>query len=1299
MIGQGRPPRTRRRSVLRAVVALAGLVASTIGTPVAVFADVPAAVSLRVRIEWGGGAARLWRGSLHVPGGTVAAPRLLGVEPDAPGSMYLDDGRLIVAPPSSRTYDGVDVDLALPADGKLTIELGDDAESRAVDVSVASLLSTTTHAVLDEAGNRISIRRAPGDSLRVDVRRPSLIFRTGESFEFDVRPHRLNLPPTTGLRLEAALVDARTKRSVWSDVADLDAPHDDEAWPPLPVSVRLPETEGVYDLVLELSQRRLTSRFSRAGPVVKRKVQLVVLSTQPPVRPDFDTAPEWPLLIEIDPTSPGWWDRLKTTTFPASLHRGPSGNGPIATRRHPSGPLAELAPGDGDEPAWHAYPLPVARPGLPHVVEIEYPGDVAQSFGVSLVEPNAVGAIAPPGVDGGVYVDESTVDASPARRTYRLVVWPRTTSPLLLVVNRRRDVPATYGRVRLLGPRGGALPVVSRGSPGSESLPQLHLPDARAEGRLLAAYFDRPLFAENFSAGPAADAEAADGPQAHDDWTTYYDGIRRLCDYLAWCGMNGALVAVAADGGAIYPSERLQPTPRYEDGVHFASAQDPIRKDVLELMLRLFDREGLRLVPLLDFNGTLPELEALQRGGDAEGLAPVGFVDGRWTSADAASEPGPRYNLLDPRVAAAQSGVVRELIERYGSHPSLSGVGVQLSATGSAQLPGVPRCLDATTLRRFAAARNVGLPTGLAAAALAERVIEEHGDAWSAWRNDVVSRHYEALQAAIESGDRPLRLYLASTHGWERPDLKRRLQPTLPATESAVPALVEFGIDVPRLTRQRGITWLRPYRAGPLDDLATRGAALELNRSRLLDDLGASQPRPGSISFHEPQPARLTSFDRQSSVQPSHLQLASQPVPAEGLRRTLARQLADLDATSMFHGGWMLPLGAEADLRRFAAVVRSLPAEKFAELPVANAPVRIRHTTRDDRTYVYVVNPAAWPTTVTFDVDARDAAWRTFGGATSAVTLTTIEGRRRWQATLEPFDVVGGCFLQPDVRLAEPVATGGAEFAPTLQARIQRLWSRAAALQRGEGRSGPTNADFELAGSGRSAPPAHWRPGPGTAARLVADGPHSGRQCALVIAPQGGGSLVSEPLHLGAGGRLTVGVWLRSAGAARPAMRLAIEGRRQGRPYYRFAGIGGGTGSDAPSTAWRQFVFQIDDLPTQGLADVRVRLEWLEAGSVFVDDVTVVDVEFSAAERLALSKTITLAEYRLQRGERHECAEVLDGYWPRFLMRYVADDEREPDAAALHAPAAAPKPSEPAKPDAATGMRERLRRALPSLLR
>jgi hypothetical protein len=49
------------------------------------------------------------------------------------------------------------------------------------------------------------------------------------------------------------------------------------------------------------------------------------------------------------------------------------------------------------------------------------------------------------------------------------------------------------------------------------------------------------------------------------------------------------------------------------------TALDPVRKDVLEMMFRMFDREGLSLVPMVEFVSPLPALEARCRSEDSTG--------------------------------------------------------------------------------------------------------------------------------------------------------------------------------------------------------------------------------------------------------------------------------------------------------------------------------------------------------------------------------------------------------------------------------------------------------------------------------------------------------------------------------------------------------------------------------------------------------------------------------------------------------------------------------------------------------
>ena len=62
------------------------------------------------------------------------------------------------------------------------------------------------------------------------------------------------------------------------------------------------------------------------------------------------------------------------------------------TLHHPLGDLAQLAPNHASgDPSWEAYTLSISQPGRPHLLEVGYPGDLPQTIGLSIMEPNAAG--------------------------------------------------------------------------------------------------------------------------------------------------------------------------------------------------------------------------------------------------------------------------------------------------------------------------------------------------------------------------------------------------------------------------------------------------------------------------------------------------------------------------------------------------------------------------------------------------------------------------------------------------------------------------------------------------------------------------------------------------------------------------------------------------------------------------------------------------------------------------------------------------------------------------------------------
>ncbi|HEX3872458.1 MAG TPA: hypothetical protein VHV77_18565, partial [Pirellulales bacterium] len=549
---------------------------------------------MRVRIEWGGGAQRRWQGTIAVDDGELSAPTPLGLEADEPGSMWIDQGRVFIRARTRRAYDGLDVVVTAPLESKLRITLAGTPPKEpasaatekdiAIVVPVKQVVDELFNEQLDTLGNRLLARRTPGDKLRVSMPRDSLVFDPGEKATFQVQPYFIGAASGTRLRLQSRLVTVPGSRAVWNDERELTVGDSSLPLPAESLELQLPSDEGVYELVLVAARRNLTDRLGWRTLTEERRVQLVLVSNERPATPA--TPATFEMLVEIDPASPAWWDRLKQLPLLPGMRRGPLGNGDLAAWQHSLGPLVQLGPG-GREPdmSWEAYPLPVSRPGQPHLLEVEYPSDVPQTLGISIVEPNAAGAVAPIGLDSGLFSPaESAENGTATMLKHRLVFWPRTASPLVLMTNRQHGSRAVYGKLRLLGPKapslktlqgiGRELPGIGKEIPGLgrelpglalDPLPNAHLPrafpvDAPKSERLMAVYFDRPLLPENFSADQSTDAWSAQSGRTLDDWTTFTEATKRLAEYLNYVGYNGAMMTVLADGSSIYPSTLLEPT-------------------------------------------------------------------------------------------------------------------------------------------------------------------------------------------------------------------------------------------------------------------------------------------------------------------------------------------------------------------------------------------------------------------------------------------------------------------------------------------------------------------------------------------------------------------------------------------------------------------------------------------------------------------------------------------------------------------------------------------------------------------
>ena len=148
-------------------------------------------------------------------------------------------------------------------------------------------------------------------------------------------------------------------------------------------------------------------------------------------------------------------------------------------------------------------------------------------------------------------------------------------------------------------------------------------------------------------------------------------------------------------------------------------------------------------------------------------------------------------------------------------------------------------------------------------------------------------------------------------------------------------------------------------------------------------------------------------------------------------------------------------------------------------------------------------------------------------------------------------------------------------------------------------------------------------------------------------------------------------VWLRiREGDPQPPLRLALEGVLGEQEFYRFAAVGG-IGGGRPLTAeWSRYVLQMDDLPATGLESLRVRFDLLGPGSVEIDEVRLFDLAFAEAQRVQLTRLLTVLDQRLAADDVGGCLVDLAGHWPRYLEAFVPEQSAV-EAAAKEAAAKA----------------------------
>jgi hypothetical protein len=1143
---------------------------------------------VRVRVEWGGGAARVWSGLLEVDEGRFGAIDGLGVDGEQPGTMWADGRVVWIQRRAGRIYDGFDVEIRAGAAAVLRLTLqsrGDPPVRTKFDVPLAELFDGERAVPIGDGGDRVVLRRTPGDALRLETERPHLVFDPGESFaaEVSLNVHAPQALETNG-RFSWTLSPARgttvLARGSSTVVIRTNLAEPDR----VPFAIRLPRQEGAYDL-----------RFVLESPTLRResRVQVAVASGVPRGADDprtdapdpFTIEPPEDRLVDEFETNGSSGRRIERRERLGFLRRSFADLSRVMPFGTAEGavPAADAATDAAGEPEWAAYTLHVDRVDRLHRLVVTLDAEPPRRVGLSVLQPDAAGHLLPLGLDGGVAIatGDGVVESGTAdgRRVVRHAIpfWPHVTRPVLLVHALTATSPLGILRVE----------VFEAAAPDVSNTARI---DRSSGRRLIGPYLHRPLLAEAFGASEALDAATN---RSLDDWRTFDLATERFAERLRRSGENAALLAVMGEGSTLFPSGRLRSSLRFDTGRHFSDGGDPQQKDVVELLLRRFDREGLVLIPMLRFSSSLPVLEADLMRAEGPRLELVN-VDGRtWRETHSDERNGgPFYDPLDDRVQQAVLAIVREFAARYAAHPSLAAVAIDLGPECCLRYPDLDWGYDDATIERFLRETKTTLPAlpGTAADLRRTRVAALTGEfraRWIAWRAAQLAAFHGRISQAITQTHPQLRcvfvvdgpgdaetetLDTATLARWERTSVVERRDPDADPVE-------------------------------PRESLAGRR---------------------GVVEFRPPTGRRIAGFDALSPWQPAFTWVAAHvATTGPNDRRPIVRAAAS-DEVLLFRGGWLPPVGDEASLRNERTRFAELPDSRLIPVPGTPQPLGLRAGRSAGRTWIVVTNDFPHPLTATLELAGR---------LPSGVERVALE--------LQPFDLRVLSY-EEDVRVERTTVRVSAGVEVELRQRLRELDRVIAGLRerRTERRGDLSNPGFELAGATEDALPGWSVPVRDAAAWTIDERhPRTGK-ASLMLAPRPSGvAAIGSELPLQSERHVVVSAWMR-ANADDAEARLVFETVVDGETRRRFAPVSVGT-------KWTRFGFRIDDVPTN-VESARVRFEVRGPVRVWIDDVEVRLAHVTAAELRDLETTYAAADLALERKRYADAQRLLDGPWRQF---------------------------------------------------
>jgi hypothetical protein len=1255
---------------------------------------------VQLRILWGGPTNRSYSGSIAIQDGYAKALNPVSMQADSAHTVLLKDNRTIEILPTSPTrYGGTELQVIGSEKTRIRISVSDPAQGnnkqapRVIDMTLADLLQQSRSLALDNAGSSLLVERPPADKLRVAFQRSSLIFAPEDAIPLSVIGQHLGLGANQSLKLTFTLISEATGTALHSTTTGVTTDDTGSFAETSPETLYAPSQEGVYRVDIRAEPRRvLGSLLSDSG--VNRSLQFVVLSPDSPPANEspwksidsWEPAPDDVIIDSANNSgnNPATAERNRWLNWRSLGTRNSWWNG--SPRQSARSPVTQNANERGEtllRPSdWYLVPLKIQAAGQPHRLVIRYLSDQPLHLGLTILEPNGEGVLSPLGVNSGAELSSDDLREVQGSGETEIVFWPKSTTASLLVTN-----PDAENSVRLIGYE------LFSGPEHLESHQASANKATEPAPRMAAIYLDKPLLAEYFGGAEVVDPATGRGLHA---WQSYYAACQHLVEYIKWSGHNGVILYVAGEGGSLYPSEAMRSNPKFDRGRFFTDGRDPIQKDVVELLLRMLDREGLQILLGVHFDGAMdPSL--YRADDDSEPLELVDINRRPWSLPNPTAQRAvPRFNPLNPVVQDRITRTLTELAQRYGKHSSLRGVVVEMGGSGHLSFAGDRWGYDAATLQAFSRSLNAQVPTDLNE--LTQFVQSRMRSIFMQWRAKQLTLFMQQLAQRIQRERPDLRLVVTTAGLAKHPPVESDFVEWSELWMPPEYISISRGLDLQELKQIPEIDVLQADVRYPLHSLPQQRWSygvrdLPVTKSPTQSD----HLRGGSLLLLPPSSRNWPAVEKQQplGIATAKVWTFHQVTPqSSSARSTWCDHLLADDGWLIASGGWSPNFGSENWLREAASRWTQLPPVRFEDADAStetqlSRSVAVRTARYDNKTYLLLINASPWSEVCGLEWNKQPA--RNHVRLVSTTPLDVPDAwylSKLWTITLKPYEWQTICIDDPQLSISRWAHEPEEKAIEIAKAKLNDLSERVKRLH--TTRLAPLdsliNGDFESFGA--DGKPMGWTYSTLPSTKISpSTAPYRGNSCVRLENESGSNAplwLQSSPLRLPKTGRMAVELWIRKEpGSEEPKVRLTLQGRQSdGSRYERSQLLGRGSGDAPISERWETapLVLLVSDLPTSGIEDLRVEIDLLGGGTIYVDEVKVYGVYLHPDERNLIRNEIFAASepfrdpaltVRLDEIER-----LWKSYWGEYLRRYVpltsnlsVVREATPDAAQSARPA------------------------------